>query len=273
MVGLYCCDQPLKDLLLFLSGLCLVLGSSQRRQFTWCQDLRTCQSGRSQSVPGVQIVECGAKDDSEKKVRRKRGKGREEGTPVRFVFKRSFGLFFRLVIRTQFPVLKVVNQVTGDKPHCELNFKKLCLYSSFIFVFCKRINPLLPKMKDLASIARNKPTRAYTYKRVSMGLTEWPKIQSMALKIEEFQPLAVNRIKRVKRKRNFPLDLLIVRKVLNSLMTGCVSYLAATLTLYARQAKHLFRTAGTLRGGRLKGNGKGILGACSCELACITGRY
>ena len=31
------------------------------------------------------------------KIRRKRGKGREEGTPVRFVFKRSFGLFFRLV--------------------------------------------------------------------------------------------------------------------------------------------------------------------------------
>ena len=28
MVGLYCCDWPLKDLLLFLSGLSLVLGSS-----------------------------------------------------------------------------------------------------------------------------------------------------------------------------------------------------------------------------------------------------
>ena len=55
----------------------------------------------------------------------------------------------------------------------------------------------------------------------------------MAVKIEEFQPLAVNRVKRVKRKRNFPLDLLIARKVLNSLMIGCVSYLAATLTLYA----------------------------------------
>ena len=164
MAGLYCCDQPLKDLLLFLSGLCLVLGSSQRRQFTWCQDLRTCQSGRSQPVPGVQIVECGAKDENEKKIRRKRGKGREEGTPVRFVFKRSFGLFFRLVIRTQFPVLKVVNQVTGDKPQCELNLKKLFLYSSFIFVFYKRICPLLPKMKDLASTTR------FTFSAVDFNL-------------------------------------------------------------------------------------------------------
>ena len=32
-------------------------------------------------------MECGAKEDSEKKIRWKRG--REEGTPVRFVFKRS----------------------------------------------------------------------------------------------------------------------------------------------------------------------------------------
>ena len=160
MVGLYCCDQPLKDLLLFLSGLSLVLGSSKRRY----QDLPTCQSsGRSQPVPGVRIVECGAKDESEKKIRRKRGKGREEGTPERFVFKKSFGLFFRLVMRTQFPMLKVVNQVTGDKPHCELNFKKLCLYSSFIFVFCKRIYPLLPKMKDLASITERKQTNSSLY--------------------------------------------------------------------------------------------------------------
>ena len=33
--------------------------------------------------------------------------------------------------------------------------KKICLYSSFIFVFCKRINPLPPKMKELASITRS----------------------------------------------------------------------------------------------------------------------
>ena len=48
MVSLYCRDQPLNNPLLFLSGLSQVLGSSQRRQFTWCQDLPTCQLGRSQ---------------------------------------------------------------------------------------------------------------------------------------------------------------------------------------------------------------------------------
>ena len=41
-------------------------------------------------VPGVRIEECGAKEESDKKIRRKRGRGREEGTPVRFVFRRSF---------------------------------------------------------------------------------------------------------------------------------------------------------------------------------------
>ena len=39
MVGLYCCDQPLNYLPIFLSGFSLVLGSSKERQFTWCQDL------------------------------------------------------------------------------------------------------------------------------------------------------------------------------------------------------------------------------------------
>ena len=33
--------------------------------------------------------------------------------------------------------------------------KYICLYSSFIFVFCKRIYPLPPKMKELASITRS----------------------------------------------------------------------------------------------------------------------
>ena len=47
--------------------------------------------------------------------------------------------------------------------NCELNFKKLCLYLSFIFVFCKRINPLLPKMKDLASITERKQTNSSRY--------------------------------------------------------------------------------------------------------------
>ena len=45
VVGLYCRDQPLNDPPLFLSVFfSLVLGSSQRRQFTWCSD----QLGRSQ---------------------------------------------------------------------------------------------------------------------------------------------------------------------------------------------------------------------------------
>ena len=39
MVGLYCRDQPLNDPPPFLRGLSLILGSSQRRQFTWCWDL------------------------------------------------------------------------------------------------------------------------------------------------------------------------------------------------------------------------------------------
>ena len=34
-------------------------------------------------------MECGAKEEREKKIKWKRGRGREEGTPVRFVFKRS----------------------------------------------------------------------------------------------------------------------------------------------------------------------------------------
>ena len=33
--------------------------------------------------------------------------------------------------------------------------KNICLYSSLIFVFCKRIYPLPPKMKELASITRS----------------------------------------------------------------------------------------------------------------------
>ena len=39
MVGLYRLDYPLNDPLSFLSGLSLERGSSQRKQFTWCQDL------------------------------------------------------------------------------------------------------------------------------------------------------------------------------------------------------------------------------------------
>ena len=79
-------------------------------------------------------------------------RGREEGTSVRFVFRRLFHPLCRLVIQTSFLVLKVVNQATGNQPHCVLNFKKVFLYSSFIFVFYKRINPLRPKIKELASI-------------------------------------------------------------------------------------------------------------------------
>ena len=56
----------------------MVLGSSSRR-----------------SDSGV-----GSEGRQREKNKEERGKGREEGTPVRFVFKRSFGLFFRLVIRT-----------------------------------------------------------------------------------------------------------------------------------------------------------------------------
>ena len=54
MVGLYCRDQPLNNPPLFSPVFYLVLGSSQQRQFTWCQDLPstricpTCQLGRSQ---------------------------------------------------------------------------------------------------------------------------------------------------------------------------------------------------------------------------------
>ena len=42
------------------------------------------------------------------------------------------------------------------------------------------------------------------------------------------------RVKRVNRKKNCSLDILILRKVLNSLVTGCVSYFAASLTLAVR---------------------------------------
>ena len=80
-----------------------------------------------------------AKEESEKKIRRKRSRGREEGTRVRFVFKWSFRPLCRLVIQKCFQVLKVFNQATGDKPHCLLNLTKICLYPSFSFVFCKRI--------------------------------------------------------------------------------------------------------------------------------------
>ena len=48
-----------------------------------------------------------------------------------------------------------------------------------------------------------------------------------------FWPLAVNRERKVNHKRNCSLDLSILRTVLNSLMTGCVSYFKATLTPYA----------------------------------------
>ena len=41
------------------------------------------------------------------------------------------------------------------------------------------------------------------------------------------------KLKRFNCKMNSSLDLLILRKVLNSLMTGCVSYFTATLTPYA----------------------------------------
>ena len=41
-----------------MSGLSLVLGSSQRKQFTWCQDLSTCQLGRSQRQGQVQPFAC-----------------------------------------------------------------------------------------------------------------------------------------------------------------------------------------------------------------------
>ena len=62
---------------------------------------------------------------------------------MRFVFKGSFRPLCRLVIRTWFPVLKVVNQATGVKPDCLLNLTKICMYPSFLFVFCKRISPLV----------------------------------------------------------------------------------------------------------------------------------
>ena len=73
-------------------------------------------------VPGIRIVECGGKEESKKKIRRKRVRGREEGTSARFVFRRLFRPLCWLVIQTSFLVLKVVNQATGNQPHCVLNF-------------------------------------------------------------------------------------------------------------------------------------------------------
>ena len=73
-------------------------------------------------VPGIRIVECGVKEESKQKIRRKRVRGREEGTSARFVFRRLLRSLCQLVIQTSFLVLKVVNQATGNQPHCVLNF-------------------------------------------------------------------------------------------------------------------------------------------------------
>ena len=75
---------------------------------------------------------------------------------MRFGFKRSFP-----------PTLSASNPnvVSGGKSCQSSNRRQtalftelkeyICLYSSFIFVFCKRIYPLPPKMKELASITRS----------------------------------------------------------------------------------------------------------------------
>ena len=104
------------------------------------------------SRPWKTYIACSRRSDSgqcregrerEKKIRWKRGRGREKGTPVRFVFKRSFRPLCRLVIRMQFPVLKVVNQATGDKTHCLLK-KYACIHLLYLFS-ANRINPSLQK--------------------------------------------------------------------------------------------------------------------------------
>ena len=58
MFSLYYLDQPLNKPPPFMSGLSRVLRSSQRKQFTWCQDLSTCQLGRSQRQGQVQPFAC-----------------------------------------------------------------------------------------------------------------------------------------------------------------------------------------------------------------------
>ena len=74
-------------------------------------------------------------------------------------------------------------------------------------------------------------------RRVSMGLTDRRKTAKNLVdnrKNWKISTFAVNRVKRVNRKRNFSLDFLVLRKVLNSPLTGwdfLISRLLWLLTL------------------------------------------
>ena len=61
-----------------------------------------------------------------------------------------------------------------------------------------------------------------------------PKILSIVVKIEKFSPLAVNRVRRVSRQKILLLRFDNFEEGAKLTKTGCISYYAATLTLYVR---------------------------------------
>ena len=105
---------------------------------------RRSDSGERREVRGWK------KKQEEERERGREERGREEGTLVRLVFQRSFRPLCRLTIQPQVSVLKVVNQATGDSPHCLLNYvfkKYVCIEKKIFYIcsFCKRIYPLTLK--------------------------------------------------------------------------------------------------------------------------------
>ena len=67
----------------------------------------------------------------------------------------------------------------------------------------------------------------------SLGVKR-PKILSIVVKIETFSPLAVNRVRRVNRQKILLLRFDNFEEGAKLTKTGCISYYAATLTLFVR---------------------------------------
>ena len=76
----------------------------------------------------------------------------------------------------------------------------------------------------------------------------------MVVKIEKFSPLAVNRVRRVNRQKILLLRFDNFEEGAKLTSTGCISYYAATLTLYVRVSASFAFHENSFQIKRLNGN-------------------
>ena len=101
-------------------------------------------------------MECGAKEKKNEKKNKEEKRERERGgNDCKICFQKVIPPTLSVRILNVVFIVKSCQSRNGRQSALLTEFElKNNVYSSFLFVFCKRIYPLLRKMKEVASITR-----------------------------------------------------------------------------------------------------------------------